>query len=112
MKNSLSKERQAQIERYCNIKNAIEKNYTPLKTVDVVYYEKRGWKPILEKVDPKLFDESRVEHFTEILDTVDTTKIKYCVHNVSGKRYRINQNLRIFWHNFDIELEQELEEQA
>ena len=112
MKNSLSKERQKQIERYCNIKSAIEKNFVPLRTVDINYDEKKGWVKTFEKVDPKLFDESRVEHFTEILDTVDTTKIQYCVHNVSGKRYRINQNLRIFWHNFDIELEQDLEEQA
>jgi hypothetical protein len=112
MKNYLTKEEQKQIERYCNIKFAIEENYTPLKTVDVVYFEKRGWKKIFDKVDPKLFDESRVEHFSEILDTVDTTKIQYCVHNVSGKRYRINQKSKMFRHKFGIELEQELEEQA
>ena len=112
MKNSLSKERQNQIERFCAIEYAIEQNYTPLKTVDVVYYEKRGWKPILQKVDPKLFDRSRVEHFSEILDTVDTTKIQYCVHNVSAKRYKINQKSKIYRHNFEIELQQELEEQA
>lgn len=112
MKTSLSKERQNQIERLHAIEIAIEQNYTPLKTVDYVYYEKRGWKPILQKVDPKLFDRTRVEHFSEILDTVDTTKIQYCVHNVSKKRYRINQHSKIYRHNFEIELKQELEEQA
>ena len=112
MKYLLSKERKEQIQRLNDIEYAIEKNFTPLKTVDFVYYEKRGWKPILQKVDPKLFDRTRVEHFSEILDTVDTTKIQYCVHNVSGKRYRINQKSKLFRHNSNIEFEQEMEGQA
>ena len=112
MKNYLSKERQNQIERFCNIQNAIEENYTPLETVDINYDEKKGWVKTFEKVDPKLFDESKYENLTEILDTVDTTNIKYCVHNVSGKRYRINQKSKIFRHNLNIEIDQEMEEQA
>ncbi len=109
MKNYLSKETKKQIERLCTIEYAIEKNYTPLKTVDINYDEKKGWVKTFEKVDPKLFDRSKVEHFTEILDTVDTSNIKYCVHNVTGKRYRINQKSKIFRHNFDVELEQDPE---
>ena len=109
MKTSLSKERQEQIRRYCDIKYAIEENYTPLKTVDINYDEKKGWVKTFEKVDVALFDESKVEHFSEILDTVDTTKITNCVHNISGKRYRINQRSKMFRHNFDVELEQDPE---
>ena len=107
---TLSKEREAQIKRYCAIKNAIEENYTPLETVDINYDEKKGWVKTFEKVDTKIFDESKYEHFSEILDTVDTTKITHCEHSVSGKRYKINQRHRMWQHNWEMELEQELEQ--
>jgi len=109
MRFKLSKERKEQIQRFCDIEFAIEENYTPLKTVDINYDEKKGWVKTFEKVDTKLFDRSDIEHVSEILDTVDTKNIKYCVHNVSGKRYRINQKSKILRHNFDIELEQDPE---
>ena len=35
--------------------------------------------------------------------------IKYCVHNVSGKRYRINQKTKMFRHNFNVKIEQDPE---
>ena len=37
MKYSLSKERKSQIDRYCRITSAIEKNFVPLKLVDINY---------------------------------------------------------------------------
>tara|TARA_R100000781_G_scaffold2292_3_gene3733 strand:- start:4078 stop:4401 length:324 start_codon:yes stop_codon:yes gene_type:complete len=105
--NTLSKERKAQIERYCAITDAIGHNFAPLKLVDLNYDEKKGWVKTFEKVDPSIFDDSETE-LREILDAVDTKKIKYCEHNVTGKRYRINQRMKIMRHNFDVEIEQEL----
>ena len=112
MKYSLSKERKSQIDRYCRITSAIEKNFVPLKLVDINYDEKKGWLKTFEKVDTKLFDESRYENLTELLDTVDTTKITHCEHNVTGKRYKINQRHRMWQHDWELELEQNLKEQA
>ena len=60
-----------------------------------------------EKVDPSIFDDSETE-LREILDAVDTKKIKYCEHNVTGKRYRINQRMKIMRHDFDVGIEQKL----
>ena len=105
---TLSKERKAQIERYVRITGVIEENYTPLKIVDLNYDEKKGWVGTFEKIDPKLFDTSK--DLTEILDTVNTTAITHCEHNVTGKRYKINQGYRIRKHNFDVEVKQELEQ--
>jgi len=99
--NTLSKERRAQIDRYCTITSAIEHNFTPLKIVDLNYDEKKGWVKTFEKVDPSIFDDSETE-LTEILDTVDTKKIKYCEHNVTGKRYRINQRMKLMRYDFDV----------
>lgn len=101
----LTLEQKKQIKKLCDCKCAIDNNFGVYEIIDINYDEKKGWIEDLQIVDPNIFCDSI--NAVDQLKTIANLKIKYAIHNKTGKKYKINHSGRFFKHNY-----RNMEEQA
>ncbi len=113
----MTKEKKQEIKKWSQITNAVKENYTPLKIIDLQYDENKGWLKTFAKVDPNIFldsiygsDNFEIKPFSARVENLDLKKITHCEHNVTGKRYKINQKSKIWQYNYNVKYNQELEQ--